>query len=64
MYTVLVCDDDRAILESIRIYLSAEGYDVLTAADGREAIDLLKDHDVHCLVLDIKIGRASWRERV
>lgn len=53
MYTVLVCDDDRAILESIRIYLSAEGYDVLTATDGREAIDLLKDHDVHCLVLDI-----------
>ena len=31
MYTVLVCDDDRAILESVRIYLSAEGYEVLTA---------------------------------
>lgn len=53
MYTVLVCDDDRAILESVRIYLANEGYDVLTAADGREAMDLLEKNDVHCVVLDI-----------
>lgn len=59
MYTVLVCDDDKAILESIRIYLSQEGYEVLTASDGQEAIDLLADHDVHCLVLDIMMPKLD-----
>ena len=44
MYTVLVCDDDRAILESVRIYLANEGYAVLTAADGEEAMDLLEEN--------------------
>ena len=34
MFTVLVCDDDAAILESLRIYLSQEGYRVLCARDG------------------------------
>ena len=50
MYTVLVCDDDRAILDSIRIYLTQEGYEVLTAMDGIEALELLKEHEVHCMV--------------
>ncbi len=59
MYTVLVCDDDRAILESIRIYLAQEGYEVLTASDGLEAIDLLRDHEVHCLVLDIMMPKLD-----
>ena len=59
MYTVLVCDDDKAILESIRIYLSQEGYEVLTASDGLEAIDLLKSHEVHCLVLDIMMPKMD-----
>lgn len=59
MYTVLVCDDDRAILESIRIYLAQEGYEVLTASDGLEAIRLLEDHEVHCLVLDIMMPKLD-----
>lgn len=59
MYTVLVCDDDRAILESIRIYLAQEGYEVLTASDGLEAISLLEDHEVHCLVLDIMMPKLD-----
>lgn len=59
MYSVLVCDDDRAILESIKIYLSAEGYNVLTASDGAEAIQLLKENTVHCMVLDIMMPRMD-----
>ena len=39
MFTVLVCDDDAAILESLRIYLSQEGYRVLCARDGLEALE-------------------------
>jgi len=53
MYTVLVADDDAAILNSVRIYLKNEGYNVLTATNGREVLDLVKTNEVHCLVLDI-----------
>lgn len=53
MYNVLVCDDDEAILESLRIYLDNEGYNVLTASDGFEALNKIKDNEVHCVVLDI-----------
>ena len=45
MYNVLVCDDDREIVEAIEIYLSQEGYKVLKAYDGEEALKVLdRDH--------------------
>ena len=53
MYTVLVCDDDIAILNSIEIYLKMEGYDVLLAKNGNEALKLLKTNEIHCIILDI-----------
>ncbi len=59
MYRVLVCDDDEAILESIAIYLKAEGYEVLTAKDGIEAIDVINKNDIYCLILDIMMPRLD-----
>lgn len=59
MYNVLVCDDDSAILESLRIYLSADGYNVLCASDGAEALELLGSNDIHCMVLDIMMPRLD-----
>lgn len=53
MKTVLVCDDDEAILESLRIYLSNEGYKILTASNGLEALEKIENNTVHCVVLDI-----------
>lgn len=53
MFTVLVCDDDVAILNSIKIYLCQEGYNVLTATNGQQVLDIIKDNEIHCLVLDI-----------
>ena len=53
MYTVLVCDDDVAILESVEIYLKLEGYNVLKAENGRAALEQVRDNEVHCVVLDI-----------
>ena len=50
---ILVCDDDRAIVDAIEIYLSQEGYTVLKAYDGLEAIRMLQEHEVHLLLLDI-----------
>lgn len=51
--TVLVCDDDKAILDSIEIYLKAEGFHVLKAENGIEALEIIKSNDIQCLVLDI-----------
>ncbi len=53
MYNVLVCDDDEAILESLRIYLDNEGYNVFTAANGEEALEIVRNNKIHCVVLDI-----------
>lgn len=59
MYRVLVCDDDKAILDSIRIYLESEGYEVLTASDGFEALEVIENTELHCLVLDIMMPRLD-----
>jgi len=58
MYTVLACDDDLAILNSIEIYLRMEGYETLKAQNGQEALDILEKalgagRPVHCAILDI-----------
>ena len=51
--TVLVCDDDKAILESLRIYLDNEGYRVLTAENGVKALEQINHNEIHCVILDI-----------
>lgn len=53
METVLVCDDDIAILESIEIYLKAEGFNVLKAESGEQALNIIAQNEIQCLVLDI-----------
>lgn len=53
METVLVCDDDIAILESIEIYLKAEGFNVLKAESGDQALNIIAQNEIQCLVLDI-----------
>lgn len=51
--TILVCDDDKEIVEAISIYLKQEGYDVIPAYNGKEALKLMKESEVHLVVLDI-----------
>ena len=53
MYNVLICDDDKAILKSIEIYLKMEGYNPLLATNGEEALSIIESNEVHCVVLDI-----------
>lgn len=59
MYNVLVCDDDDAILESLRIYLDNEGYNVLTAQNGIEALEKINSNEIHCIVLDIMMPQLD-----
>ncbi len=53
MTTILVCDDDREIVDAIQIYLEQEGLQVLKAYDGNQAIAMIKKHEVHLLIMDI-----------
>ena len=53
MYNILVCDDEKDIVSALNIYLSAEGYRVLTAFDGPEALRLLAREEVHLVLLDV-----------
>lgn len=59
MYNILVCDDDKEIVEAIEIYLSQEGYRVIKAYDGAEALKILETEDVHLLVLDVMMPKLD-----
>ena len=67
MSKILVCDDDKEIVEAIDIYLTQEGYTVLKAYDGQEAIKVLKEEKVDLLVIDVMMPRLdgirdTWSE--
>ncbi len=53
MYTILVCDDEKDIVSAIEIYLSAEGYRILSAGTGAEALAVLEREEVHLVLMDI-----------
>lgn len=53
MYNVLVCDDDKAILDSLEIHLNLEGYKVFKAENGRQALKTAEENDLQCIILDI-----------
>lgn len=59
MYNILVCDDDKEIVEAIEIYLTQEGYNVLKAYDGEEALKVLKKEKVDLLVIDVMMPRLD-----
>ncbi|PFP15987.1 DNA-binding response regulator [Bacillus sp. AFS073361] len=50
---VLVCDDDKEIVDAIGIYLENEGYQLFKAFNGLEAMNLIKDHEIHLIIMDI-----------
>ena len=59
MYNVLVCDDDREIVEAIEIYLSQEGYKVLKAYDGEEALKVLDREKLDLLIIDVMMPKLD-----
>ena len=59
MYNVLVCDDDKEIVEAIEIYLSQEGYRIIKAYDGMEAIEALKKNDIHLMIIDVMMPKLD-----
>ena len=56
---ILVCDDDKEIVEAIEIYLSQEGYKVLKAYDGEEALKVLDREKVDLLIIDVMMPKLD-----
>lgn len=51
--TILVCDDDKEIVEAISIYLKQEGYNIIPAYNGKEALQVMEREEIHLIILDI-----------
>jgi len=59
MYTVLICDDQPDIVNALKIYLSSEGYRLLTASNGVQAVALARKETVHLILLDIMMPQMD-----
>ncbi len=59
MTNILVCDDDKEIVDAIEIYLNQEGYQIYKAYDGEQAIRMLKEHNIQLLIIDIMMPRLD-----
>ncbi len=62
MYNILVVDDDKEIVGAIEIYLKNEGYNILKAYNGKEALDLVNKNDIHLILLDIMMPEKDGLE--
>ena len=59
MYHILICDDDKDIVSALEIYLSSEGYQVFTAYDGAEALEVVEREDIHLILMDVMMPRLD-----
>ena len=59
MANILVCDDDKEIVDAIEIYLRQDGYKIFKAYDGEQAIELLKKEEIHLLIMDVMMPRLD-----
>ncbi len=59
MANILICDDDKEIVDAIEIYLKNEGYKVYKAYDGEEAIRILKEEDIQLLIMDVMMPKLD-----
>ncbi len=59
MYRILICDDQPDIVNALKIYLAAEGYGLLEAYNGVEALELLKKETVHLVLLDVMMPQMD-----
>lgn len=53
MYNIVICDDEKDIVDAIAIYLTSQGYNIFKAYNGKEAVELVGSMKVHLVVMDI-----------
>ncbi len=62
MYNVLVVDDDKEIVGAIEIYLKKEGYNILKAYNGKQALKVIQENEIHLVILDIMMPEKDGIE--
>lgn len=53
MYNLLICDDQPDIVNALKIYLAPEGYQLFEAFTGKQALEIVKNNDIHLILMDI-----------
>lgn len=53
MYNILICDDEKDIVNALDIYLKSEGYNTVLSYNGKEALEKVKSEDIHLCLMDI-----------
>ena len=53
MYNILICDDESDIVNALKIYLAPEGYTLFEAFNGKQALDIVRENDIHLILLDV-----------
>ena len=59
MYNILICDDEKDIVSALKIYLTSADYNIFEAYDGRQAIDIVKDNEIHLILMDIMMPQLD-----
>lgn len=59
MFNVLVCDDDKEIVEAISVYLKNENYNVIKAFNGEEALKAIEENEIHLILLDVMMPKLD-----
>lgn len=59
MYNILICDDERDIVNALKIYLAPEGYRLFASFTGVEAVELVKKEDIHLVLLDVMMPKMD-----
>ncbi|MCI8527191.1 MAG: response regulator transcription factor [Oscillospiraceae bacterium] len=59
MYKILICDDDADIVAALKIYLSSEDYQLLSASNGQEALDLMHRESIHLILMDVMMPQLD-----
>jgi DNA-binding response OmpR family regulator len=53
MYNILICDDEKDIVAALKIYLSSENYRIYEAYNGKEALEIIRNYEIHLVLMDI-----------
>ena len=53
MYNILICDDESDIVNALKIYLAPEGYRLFEAFNGKQALEIVRENDIHLILLDV-----------
>ena len=59
MYNILICDDEKDIVSALEIYLKTEGYNILKAYNGNEALEIIEKNEIHLVLMDIMMPKCD-----